>query len=57
MIHEIREEVEVGILINFDRIIMRKYANDIAVIIDKEDLQKILEIINLSMKNSYYNTG
>ncbi|VVC46280.1 Reverse transcriptase domain [Cinara cedri] len=53
-VNKVREEIEVGIRINGERIDMLRFADDIAVITDnEEDLQNILEIMNLAMKNEY----
>lgn len=51
--NKVREEIEVGIRINSERIDMLRFVDDIAVMTDNEDLQNILEILNLTMKNEY----
>jgi len=53
-VNKVREEIEVGVRINDERIDMLRFADDIAIIAEnEEDLQNILEIINLIMKNEY----
>lgn len=51
-IDKVRGEIEVSI--NCEMMPMVRFANDIAVIPDKEkDLKNILEIMNLTTKNEY----
>jgi len=48
-INKIREEIEVGIKINEEKVDMLKFADDIAFITENEqDLQNILEKIKLN---------
>lgn len=52
--YKVREEIEVGTRINGEKLGILRFANDIAVTTDNlEDLQNILEIMNLAMKNEY----
>lgn len=53
-INKVREDIEVGIRINEERIDMLRFADNITVITDNEkDLQNILEKMNLTMKNEH----
>jgi len=54
VINKIREEIKLGIRIDGGIIDMLRFADDIAVITDnEEDLQNVIEIMNLTMKNEY----
>jgi len=53
-INKIREEIEVGIRINGEKVGMLRFSANIAAITEnKKNLQNILEILNLTMNIEY----
>lgn len=53
-INKVREEIEIRIRMNGERIDMLRFTNNTVVITDNEEvLENILKIMNLTIKNEY----